>query len=108
VSILVGFIAYRAYLGSFDPPESYVLFLAASALAIMTLFRCSRLYQPQRGVNLAEEVRQLLFAWVLVGRSGGRDDLPDEVGRRFLAGLGHVLAGRRDSPQRPRCASASA
>ena len=66
VSILVGFIAYRVYLGSFDPPESYVLFLGASALAIVTLFPLFRLYQPQRGVNLAEEVRQLLFAWVLV------------------------------------------
>jgi hypothetical protein len=30
LSILVGFIAYRAYLGSFDPPESYVLFLGAT------------------------------------------------------------------------------
>jgi len=66
VSMLVGFIAYRAYLGSFHPPESYVLFLGASALAIMTLFPLFTLYQAQRGVSLAEEVRQLLFAWVLV------------------------------------------
>ena len=38
VSVLIGFIAYRAYLRSLDLPEAYVLFLGAGALAIMTLF----------------------------------------------------------------------
>jgi putative colanic acid biosysnthesis UDP-glucose lipid carrier transferase len=66
VAALIGLVAYRAYLGSFVPPEHYLLFLGASALAIAALFPLFRLYQPQRGVNLGEEIRQLLFAWALV------------------------------------------
>jgi len=83
VSVLIGFIAYRAYLRSLDLPEAYVLFLGAGALAIMTLFPLFMLYQPQRGVSLADEVRQLLFAWVLVAALVGGTIFATKSGDAF-------------------------
>ncbi len=66
LSVAVGVIAYRGYLGSFDPPEQYLLFLAVGALGIAAVFPMFRLYEPQRGAGLAEEIRQLVIAWLLI------------------------------------------
>jgi hypothetical protein len=51
--VLVGFVAYRAYLGSFAPPDHYVLFLAVGALAVAVVFPMFHLYEPQRGAGVA-------------------------------------------------------
>lgn len=66
LSVAVGFIAYRGYLGSFEPPEQYLLFLAVGALGIAAVFPMFRLYEPQRGAGLAEEIRHLVIAWLLI------------------------------------------
>ena len=63
ILIAVGFVAYRAYLGAWLPPEHYLFFLAASALWVLATFPSFRLYEPQRGASLANELRQLLLAW---------------------------------------------
>ena len=55
LTVLVGFIAYRAYLGSFALPDHYLLFLAVGALAVATVFPMFRLYEPQRGAGVADE-----------------------------------------------------
>ena len=60
------------YLQDFPLPEHYVLFLVAGALVVALLFPMFRLYEPQRGVSIIEEVRSLVLAWLLVtGLIGG-------------------------------------
>ncbi len=71
VTVAVGLAAYRAYLGSFRPPEHYVFFIAGGAFAVAALFPIFRLYQPQRGIGFADELRQLLLAWLLVAAITG-------------------------------------
>ena len=46
------------------PLESYVLFLVFAALTILVVFPAFNLYRPQRGGSLAEELRNLFFAWL--------------------------------------------
>ena len=61
LTVAIGFVAYRAYLGTFAPPDHYLLFLAVGALAVATVFSLFNLYEPQRGAGLAEEMRRLLW-----------------------------------------------
>src|SRR5579862_3550432 len=67
IAIAVGVVTYRIYLGEPFPPERYVLFLLVATLSIVLLFPLFRLYEPQRGASLADELRQLLLAWALLG-----------------------------------------
>jgi putative colanic acid biosynthesis UDP-glucose lipid carrier transferase len=71
LSLAVGVAAHRAYLGSFALPEHYLLFLGAGALAVAAVFPLFRLYEPQRGAGLGEDVRRLLFAWLLLAALTG-------------------------------------
>ena len=71
LSLGVGVVAYRAYLNAFTLPEHYLLFLGAGALAVAAVFPLLRLYEPQRGAGLGEEVRRLLFAWLLLAALTG-------------------------------------
>ncbi len=72
LTLAVGVAAYRAYLGSFALPEHYLLFMVAGALAVAAVFPLFRLYEPQRGASLGEDVRRLLFAWLaLAALTGG-------------------------------------
>ena len=61
--VVVGLLAYRYYLEEWLPPEHYLLFLAAGAMAVAVLFPLFKLYEPQRGVSLTEELRRLVLAW---------------------------------------------
>jgi putative colanic acid biosysnthesis UDP-glucose lipid carrier transferase len=67
IAIIVGVVTYRIYLGEPYPPERYVLFLLVATLSIVLIFPLFRLYEPQRGASLADELRQLLLAWALLG-----------------------------------------
>ena len=71
LTVVVGLVAYRVYLGSFAPPEHYLLFLAVGALAIAAVFPLFKLYDPQRGAGLADELRRLLVAWLLLAALTG-------------------------------------
>jgi len=62
----VGVSAYRAYLGSWDLPDRYVLAVIGMAFACITLFPFAGLYSSQRGVSLFEELRVLVNAWLLL------------------------------------------
>ena len=66
-SILVGLAGHRVWLGSFALPQHYVVFLLAGALLIALFFPLFRLYEPQRGVSIVQEVRQLFVAWLVLG-----------------------------------------
>ena len=56
IALVVGLVAYVAYLKIFPPAEQYVLFLAAACLSIVAIFPLFRLYEPQRGASIAEEL----------------------------------------------------
>ena len=71
LTVLTGFVAYRAYLGSYAPPDHYLLFLAVGALAVAAVFPMFRLYEPQRGAGVADELRRLVFAWMLLAALTG-------------------------------------
>jgi putative colanic acid biosynthesis UDP-glucose lipid carrier transferase len=71
LTALVGVAAYRIYLGSFSLPDHYLLFLAVGALAVATIFPMFRLYEPQRGAGVADELRRLVFAWMLLAALAG-------------------------------------
>jgi putative colanic acid biosynthesis UDP-glucose lipid carrier transferase len=71
LTVVTGFVAYRAYLGSFAPPDHYLLFLAVGALAVAAVFPMFRLYEPQRGAGVADELRRLVFAWMLLAALTG-------------------------------------
>ncbi|MFO1322752.1 MAG: undecaprenyl-phosphate glucose phosphotransferase [Burkholderiales bacterium] len=71
LTVATGIVAYRAYLGTWSPPDHYLLFLAVGALAVATVFPMFNLYEPQRGAGLADEMRRLLFAWLLLAALTG-------------------------------------
>jgi putative colanic acid biosynthesis UDP-glucose lipid carrier transferase len=83
VTVAVGLAAYRAYLGSFLPPEHYILFIAGGAFAVAALFPLFRLYQPQRGMEFADELRQLLLAWLVVAAIAGIGIFATKTGDYF-------------------------
>ena len=65
-TVIVGIVAYRAYLGSFTLPDHYLFFVAAGALAVAAVFPMFSLYEPHRGASIAEELRRLTVAWLLI------------------------------------------
>jgi putative colanic acid biosynthesis UDP-glucose lipid carrier transferase len=66
LALAAGVAAFQAYepAGNFD---LYLAFLLAAMLAIAALFPAFGLYAPQRGASLAEELRSLLLAWLVIG-----------------------------------------
>jgi putative colanic acid biosynthesis UDP-glucose lipid carrier transferase len=66
VALVAGVIAFHAYepAGNFD---LYLAFLLAAMLAILAIFPAFGLYAPQRGASLAEELRGLVLAWLVIG-----------------------------------------
>jgi len=83
LSVAVGLLTYMLYLGTDSPPEQYVLFLAAGALSIAAIFPMFRLYEPQRGAGLAEELRSLVFAWMLIAALAGTAIFATKTGDGF-------------------------
>jgi putative colanic acid biosysnthesis UDP-glucose lipid carrier transferase len=83
LTVVVGFVAYRAYLGSFVPPDHYILFLAVGALAVGTVFPLFDLYGPQRGAGVADEVRRLFFAWLLLAAMTGGTLFATKMGETY-------------------------
>ncbi len=83
VTVVVGLLAYVAYLEVFPLPENYGLFLVAGALAVAAVFPMFRLYDPQRGVSLFEEMRQLVLAWLLVAAMVGGTIFATKTGESF-------------------------
>ena len=83
LTVATGFIAYRAYLGTFSPPDQYLLFLAVGALAVATIFPLFKLYEPQRGAGMADELRRLLYAWLLLAAITGAAMFATKMGDNY-------------------------
>jgi len=65
-SVLAGVIAFALYPPAGASTEHYALLLFAGALAITVIFPSFRLYDTYRGEALANELRDLFFAWTLI------------------------------------------
>lgn len=83
LTVAVGFVAYRLYLGSLVPPDHYLLFLAVGGLAVATVFPMFELYEPQRGAGVADEVRRLFFAWLLLAAMVGGTLFASKMGETY-------------------------
>jgi putative colanic acid biosynthesis UDP-glucose lipid carrier transferase len=83
VTVATGLVAYRAYLGSFVPPDHYLLFLAVGALAAATVFPLFDLYSPQRGAGVTDELRRLSFAWLLLAAIAGGTLFATKMGETY-------------------------
>jgi putative colanic acid biosysnthesis UDP-glucose lipid carrier transferase len=83
LTVAVGFVAYRLYLGSLVPPDHYLLFLAVGALAVATVFPLFNLYEPQRGAGVADEMRRLCFAWLLLAAMAGGTLFATKMGETY-------------------------
>jgi len=69
--IATGYVAHRAYLGSWDPPARYVTAMVIAALLGFAAFPSLGLYQSRRGTSFVDEVSGLFFAWLLIAVTGG-------------------------------------
>jgi putative colanic acid biosynthesis UDP-glucose lipid carrier transferase len=83
LTIAVGLIAYRLYLGDAWPPEQYLLFLGAGVVTILALFPLVGLYAPQRGISLTEELRRLVLAWAILAAVAGGAIFATKMGDAF-------------------------
>ncbi len=65
--VLTGILAHYLYFGTPLLSETYWLVLLGVAVLCVAIFPLVRLYEPQRGVTFVVEVRNLAYAWALVG-----------------------------------------
>ena len=81
--VIVGLIAYGVHPGIWPVPEQYLLFIGAGAVTITALFPLFRLYDPQRGVSLTEELRRLVLAWAVLAALAGSAIFATKMGDAF-------------------------
>jgi putative colanic acid biosynthesis UDP-glucose lipid carrier transferase len=65
-ALAAGAAAFVLYRPSVVSTEPYLLFAAVGAISIVALFPAFGLYGPQRGTSLADELRNLLLAWLVI------------------------------------------
>ena len=66
-----GVLAYYLYFDNWEIKANYVAALLAVALLAFAAFPSLKLYQSQRGISFAEEVRALFLAWLAIAVTGG-------------------------------------
>jgi putative colanic acid biosynthesis UDP-glucose lipid carrier transferase len=82
-TLIVGLLAHRAYLDSFALPDHYQFFLAAGALVVAAVFPAFSLYEPHRGAAIAEELRRLTMAWLLIAAIVGSAMFATKMGDTY-------------------------
>jgi len=70
-AIAAGAAAYYLYFDSWDMKSQYVIALLTVALFAFAAFPSFRLYQSQRGISIAEEIRALFLGWLAIAVTGG-------------------------------------
>ena len=84
IALAVAAAAFGLYRPEVITPEPYVLFAIAGAVTVVALFPAFGLYDPQRGASLAEELRNLLLAWLGIAALA--------AGALFATKLGEVFS----------------
>jgi putative colanic acid biosynthesis UDP-glucose lipid carrier transferase len=83
MALIAGVLTHRAYLESWSLPDRYQWFLFGAALAVAALFPLFRLYEAQRGLNIGDEFRRLVFAWLLIAAVAGTTLFVTKTGETF-------------------------
>ncbi|TMH69740.1 MAG: undecaprenyl-phosphate glucose phosphotransferase [Betaproteobacteria bacterium] len=93
--IVMGFVAYRMYLGQGDPPARYIAAIFGVGLLAFAVFPSLALYHSQRGISFFDEVRALVLAWFLIAVIGGAFLFLSKTGIEFSRGwaLTWILGG---------------
>lgn len=98
-SVAAGVVAFRLYPPATSSPEQYAVLLLAGALSIAVISPSFRLYDTYRGASLANELRDLLFAWSLLAAMAATMLFVTKTGQTFSRGwvaiwlaLGFALA----------------
>ncbi|MBS0327116.1 MAG: undecaprenyl-phosphate glucose phosphotransferase [Proteobacteria bacterium] len=81
-----GVVAYRLYLGGWNPPVSYVLAIALAAALAASLMPMLGLYQSQRGVTFATELAAIFTAWLAIAVTGSVYFFFTKTGTHFSRG----------------------
>lgn len=84
--VVAGAIAFALYRPVDAATENYALLLFAGALAIALIFPAFRLYNTYRGASLADELRDLLFAWALLAALAAAVLFATKTGETFSRG----------------------
>jgi hypothetical protein len=71
LAIAAGAAAYRLYFDTWDMKSQYIIALLAVALLAFAASPSFKLYQSQRGISFAEEVRAVFLAWLAIAVTGG-------------------------------------
>ena len=82
-TVIVGVVAYRTYLGSFTLPDHYLFFVAAGAFAVAAVFPAFSLYEPHRGTSVADELRRVTIAWLLIAAIVGAAIFATKMGDTY-------------------------
>jgi len=80
------FVAYRIYLGDWDPPSHYVVAMLSAAFLGFIVFPTAGLYQSHRGASFVDEVAGLFAAWLVIGITGVALIFLTKMGSQFSRG----------------------
>ena len=83
VALATGAAAFVLYRPEVTTPEPYLLFAVAGAITIVALFPAFGLYGPQRGASLADELRNLLLAWLVIAALAAGALFATKLGEAF-------------------------
>ena len=64
------YVAYRIYLGDWNPPSHYVVAMIGAAFLGFAVFPSVGLYQSHRGASFVDEVAGLFAAWLVIAITG--------------------------------------
>jgi undecaprenyl-phosphate glucose phosphotransferase len=81
-----GWIAYFAYLGTFELPSRYVAAIAVGGFIGFASLPSRGFYQSQRGMSFVDEFSALFFVWLLIAVIGGAFLFLTKTGADFSRG----------------------
>lgn len=89
------YVAYRIYLGDWDPPPHYLVAMGGAAFLSFAMFPGVGLYQSRRGTSFVDEVAGLFVAWLAIAVTGGAFIFLTKMGTQFSRGwaLIWIVAG---------------
>ena len=91
-----GYVAYRLYLGSWDPPARYVTALVVATALGFAAFPSLGLYRSRRGTSFVDEAAGLFFAWLLIAVTGGAFLFLTKSGADFSRGWALTWSALRE------------
>ena len=80
------YVAYRLYLGNWNPPAHYIAAMGGAAFIGFAVFPATGLYQSQRGASFVDEISGLFVAWLAIAVIGVAFLFLTKTGAQFSRG----------------------